>query len=323
MRIPEYLSPTSINLYYQDEEEFYYRYLSEHKKPREPQTQPMAVGSAFDAFCKSYLHNALFGKTDERFELKTIFEEQVAGHNRDWAWEEGRYVFGLYKAAGCLADLILELNQAVGKPRFEFSIQDVIESDIGGIPLLGKPDVFFINSEGARVVYDWKVNGYCADRVTSPMRGYIKLREMEYGEGRLGWKTKKYRYCEPVDFKGIMINEAMHLEDGNASWADQLCIYSWLLGEEVGSEEVIFGIDQVVGPKGNLRFATHRLKINPNWHYILLGKITILWNAILNNHIFRELPIEESRRRCELLDEIVTTETLEGEEKERFDAICS
>ncbi|KKK99128.1 hypothetical protein LCGC14_2635890, partial [marine sediment metagenome] len=88
MRIPEYLSPTSISLWQKDEELFYQRYLSENRLPREPQTQPMSIGSAFDAFCKSYLHEALFGKgADPCYSRGYLFEEQVQEHNRDWAWE--------------------------------------------------------------------------------------------------------------------------------------------------------------------------------------------------------------------------------------------
>ena len=56
MRKPEYLSPTSISLHEKDVDEFYSRYLADNKMPRMAQTQPMAIGSAFDAFCKSYLH---------------------------------------------------------------------------------------------------------------------------------------------------------------------------------------------------------------------------------------------------------------------------
>jgi len=256
MRTPNYLSPTSISLFYEDAEEFYRRYLSENKSIRPPQTQPMSIGSAFDAYVKSYLYNNLFGNDGNgRFDLRTIFEEQVEEHNRDWAWEHGKLVFDQYKAAGCLADLMLELNQAVGKPRFEFSIQDTVETDIGGIPLLGKPDVFFINSEGARVVYDWKVNGYCANRITSPMKGYVKLRTKRSDDK---YNYKQHPRCVATTFKGIMINAAMFLEEGNRGWADQLTVYSWLLGEPIGSEQVIYAIDQIVGPANQLPFASHR-----------------------------------------------------------------
>jgi len=299
VRTPEYLSPTSIKKYCDDIQDFYFRYLCDIRIPREPQTQPMSIGSAFDAYVKSYLHTSLFGKGhDLRYELGTIFEEQVAEHNRDWAWKHGKIVFEEYKLSGCLADLMLELSQAVGKPRFEFTIQDKISSDVGEIPLLGKPDVFFINSEGARVVYDWKVNGYCSPRLKSPMKGYVKLRSKVDGT----YYPEVHKKCVYFNFKGILINSAMFLEDGDKGWADQLSVYSWLLGEEIGSEEIIFGIDQVCGPADRLRFASHRLKISPEYQYNLFALIKQIWTVIESGWIFRSMSEEQSKARCELLD---------------------
>lgn len=298
MRIPKYLSPTSISLWQKDEELFYQRYLSENKLPREPQTQPMSIGSAFDAFCKSYLHESLFGKgVDPQYSKEAIFEEQVQEHNRDWAWENGEFVFNAYKNAGCLSDLMLELSDAVGDPRFEFTIQDTVTTNIGEIPLLGKPDIFFINSEGARVILDWKVNGYCANSLKSPMKGYINLRE-------LGKPSKMHKDCHLLKVHGMFINVAMNLEDGDKSWADQLAIYSWLLGEPFGSSSMITGIDQICGPKDRLRFANHRLRIGVDYQFELLALIEQLWETIQSGHIFQDMLKDESAARCALLDEV-------------------
>lgn len=310
MRTPEYLSPTSIKKYTEDKEDFYFRYLSEVKIPRPPQTQPMAAGSAFDAYVKSYLHASLFGKGhDLRYELGTIFEEQVEEHNRDWAWEHGRLIFEQYKAAGCLADLMSELNQAVGEPRFEFTIQDTISSDVGDIPLLGKPDVFFINDQAARVIYDWKVNGYCSDRLKSPMKGFVKMRSNVGGI----WYPETHKNCHLLIFKGIAINIAMRLEDGSKDWADQLAVYAWLMGEEIGSEEIIFGIDQVCGPADRLRFATHRLRISPDYQYNLFELIKQIWTEIKSGWIFRDMTEEQSGARCKLLEH--RAEAMVGEDE--------
>ncbi|MEE9548700.1 MAG: hypothetical protein V3V68_05030 [Nitrosomonadaceae bacterium] len=298
MRIPKYLSPTSISLWQKDEELFYQRYLSDNRLPREPQTQPMSIGSAFDAFCKSYLHESLFGKgADSRYDRGAIFEEQVQEHNRDWAWENGALVFDAYKRIGCLADLMLELSTSVNDPRFEFTIQDTVTTSIGEIPLLGKPDIFFINNEGARVILDWKVNGYCAKSLKSPMKGYVKLRE--FGKG-----IKVHKDCHLMKVNGMFINVAMGLEDGDKSWADQLAIYSWLLGEPFGSSNMITGIDQICGPKDRLRFANHRLRIGADYQFELLALIEQLWETIQSGHIFSGMLEEESHARCALLDEV-------------------
>ena len=78
MRIPKSLSYSSMSLWYKDQDEFYIRYLADHAAPRLPQEQPAAVGSAFDAYTKSMLAYALFGKAmSAQFEFGTIFESQV------------------------------------------------------------------------------------------------------------------------------------------------------------------------------------------------------------------------------------------------------
>ena len=290
MRTPKYLSPTSVSLWEKSVEDFYCKYLADNKLPREPQTQPMSIGSAFDAFAKSYLHEKLFGVgADPRYDKKALFEEQVSSHNRDWAWENGEYVFEEYKKAGCLADMLVEMGTAIGTPRFEFTIND----DISGVPLLGKPDIFFINAEGARVVYDWKVNGYCAKRNTSPAKGYVKLRPGD----------KMHRDCILLKKLGVYINVGLYLEDVKDDWARQLAIYSWLLGEGIGSESVIFGIDQIVGPATKLRFATHRLRIRPDYQFELIALIQQIWETIESGWIFRDMIESESLERQALLDQ--------------------
>ena len=263
----------------------------------------MSIGSAFDAFCKSYLHEKLFGKdVDVRYNRYAIFEEQVQKHNRDWAWENGEYVFNAYKDIGCLADLMLELSTSVGDPRFEFTISDTVTTQVGEIPLLGKPDIFFINSEGARVILDWKVNGYCAKSLKSPMKGYVKLRE--YNKD-----PKMHKDCCLLKVHGMFINVAMGLEDGDKSWADQLAIYSWLLGEPFGSRSMITGIDQICGPANRLRFANHRLRIGADYQFELLALIEQVWETINSGHIFRGMLEDESAARCKLLDEVTYSDT--------------
>lgn len=295
MRLPEYLSPTSIKLFYSDIELFYQRYLSETKKDRDLQTQPMSIGSAFDAYVKSYLHQRIYGKGfDSRYELKALFEAQVQEHNRDWAWVHGETVFREYRESGALADLVIELGTAVGPPRFEFDLRGEIE----GVPLLGKPDVFFISKEGARVIYDWKVNGYCSKSLTSPMKGAVKLRD--------NGSVKQHKDACVINKNGIDINVNMTLEEGNQDWADQLTIYGWLLGEPVGSEEIIYGIDQITGPANRLRFATHRLRVSPDYQFSLVENITGAWDIILSGYIFREMTEEDSIKRCEVLDSVIT-----------------
>ena len=94
MRRPRYLSPTAISLWSKSREDYYIQYMADNRPPRDPQTMPMSIGSAFDAFAKNFLHQALFGVgNDPRFDLETLFQAQVEPQNRDWAWKNGAEAF--------------------------------------------------------------------------------------------------------------------------------------------------------------------------------------------------------------------------------------
>ena len=276
-----------------DIEAFYMKYLRTEKIPRFPQTQPMSIGSSFDAHVKSYIYKAIFGKESEIYNLRGLFESQVEEHNRTWAWKHGKLVFDAYKEAGCLSDIMLELERAIGAPSFEFEIKDTIN----GVPFLGKPDMFFISKESFRVVYDWKVNGYCAKSLKSPMKGYLKLRE----KGKL---DKIHKDCVTVEHGGININANMFLEEGSKDWADQVSTYAWLLGESIGSENWISGIDQICGPANRLRFATHRCRVSAGFQQGFFDVAKDLWEIINSGHIFRNLTEPDSKALCSLLDEM-------------------
>lgn len=299
MREVKYLSPTSIDLFYKDTQEFYLRYLADNRPPRFPQTQPMSVGSAFDAYIKSYLYETLFGNVTPEFELDTLFEAQVEEQNRDWARDAGKYCFEQYKDHGALADLMIELEQATEDPRFEFTVEGRVnhEANIDGVTLLGKPDVYFHTKEGGAVVYDWKVNGFCSRSNTSPAKGYINLRP--------GGKIHPKAFPAPKN--GLMINSAMTLDEVNDSWATQTAIYAWLLGEEVGGEFIV-GIDQLAcGAAGNpypeIRVAKHRCLIAKDFQLEVYNKAVHVWEVIKSGHIFRELTKEASLSRQSMLDQ--------------------
>ena len=311
MRKPKYLSPSSIATFKHDIEEFYLKYLADHRPPRMPQTQPMAVGSAFDAYLKSWLVERLFGFAGrEEFKLATIFEEQVEPHNRDQAKIDGAYVFECYQHSGALADLLIELEGAVGDPRFEFSVNANVahEAAPDGIPLLGKPDISFVCGKSKRLcVYDAKVNGFYGKYNTSPKPGYIKIRD--------GWNqevkphSKKHgsihKNAQLMVIDGITINIADYMENTLLDWARQLAIYGWVIGASPESE-TIFGIEQVVAkPKGTfpeLRIASHRAKISKEFQTAWLAEIAEIWNIINSNHIFRDRKEEDSIKRCRTLD---------------------
>lgn len=311
MRQPQYLSHSSVNLWYKDRDEFYLRHLCDNRLPKQPQQNFMAIGSGFDARVKSELHAALFGPgSDPKFEFQAIFEDQVEEHNQDWCVENSWYVFKSYKASGAYDELLELLQKSDTPPRFEFTIR----GDIAGVPFLGKPDCRFTLT-GWPIVLDWKVRGYCSKSAQSPTKFYRLCRD-GYVSTVINKKTglpkqsdshnKPHKMFLARHFHGLEIH-AGAMEDGEPDYADQLAAYSWLMGEPVGGE-FVGCIDEIVAkpadPYPLLRVANHRACIRPEYQQALLKRITDCWGAITSSHIFTDRTREESDERCQELDRI-------------------
>lgn len=309
MRKLEYISPSSIAKFYEDRNEFYLQYLSEVRAPRFAQTKPMSIGSAFDAYVKSFLHERLFGKNkDSRFNLLTLFEAQVEQHNRDWAWMNGKHAFECYQRSGALADLLIDLEASVGTPRFELDVKGVVNGfregvtkKMDGVTLLGKPDCYYINKHGSHVILDWKVNGWCSRSNVSPKPGYLRLRP---GSGQFG-VSGPHKNCIPMTWNGTMINTGQYLEDIDQDWARQLSIYGWLLGVEIG-EQFVTAIDQMVCKPAHMypevRIAEHRLRVRVETQWQIFAAAQHVWEVVHSDHIFRDMSVSESKAKCEMLD---------------------
>ena len=303
MRKPDYLSPSALGLWEKDRELFYTKYLSEVRSPREPQTEPQAVGSAFDAFVKSALSKDLFGRgANPELEFQTLFETQVDPHVRDFALVAGKHVFDSYYYTGSYEELLAELQAADGEPRFEFKLTKTIE----GVPLLGKPDCRYLTQGGAHVMLDWKVNGYCSKYAASPAKYYAMVRDGQDQKPsrNAGKPHKKY---ESTFFKGMTIGTHF-LEDTNSSWADQLSIYGWMMDEQVGTEDMVARIDQIVAKPAEppiLRVANHKARVSSQWQLGLMKRLQSCWHAIENEWIFTDLTKEDSIARAEAMDMLI------------------
>lgn len=321
MKTISHLSPSSIATFLANREEFYLNYLSDKRPPRLPQTVPMSIGSAFDSYVKSFMHEKLIGPKPE-FEFQTLFEAQVEPQNRDFALQAGKHCFDIYMKSGALADLMVDINRGIGKPKFELEIKGVVngyregvtKETAEGVVFLGKPDLFFINKEGAHVILDWKVSGYVSRYNTSPMQGYTRLREITALTGMPVFKGC-HKDAIVMPFNGIMINHAGYLEEFNEDWARQLAIYSWLLGIEVGTE-FICAVDQLVcNNKGNffdpkdyskyrpeIRIAEHRLKISKDFQWKTFAQAQEIWEIVHSDWIFRDVAYEISVAKQKELD---------------------
>jgi len=305
MRKVEYLSPTSISKFYSNITEFYLTYLSDNRPEKIGQTKPMAIGSAFDAYAKSYLYDRVIGDKNSKFDFTTLFEAQVEPQNRDIALVDGKRAFDLYLESGALGDLMIELNSAIGLPRFEIDIRGIVEGkregvtkNIGGVMFLGKPDVFFINRHGVYVIFDWKCNGYYSYSPPPPMPGYVRLRQKVSSKYV---NVGQHRNAQPMNYGGVMVNYATTLDLVNQDWARQLSIYSWLCGMEIGAK-FIAAIDQLVS--NDIRVAEHRLHVSEAFQWDTYAKAEHVWDVVTSNHIFRDLTLEQSQERCHQLDTI-------------------
>ena len=284
MRQPKYLSPTSVSLFYKDRTEFYLRYLADDRPPRMPQTEPMGLGSGFDAFVKAYISDTL--KLD-LFEKRSLFELQVEKQNWDSLWIKSEEVFNEYLRCGALADLIREVELADSVVRME----DTVRKTINGVPLLGKPDLFFFIGD-IPVIIDWKVNGYFSKAGMSPAKGYTHRFDtgVQHKNAVLGRAS------------GIEINTAQTMEQKDASWGAQLTTYAWLLGAPIGGK-LITGIDQLSFRNGKQTCSKHRERISPQFQRDLMMKYEHCWKTIQGGHIFDDLTAEESVTKQKTLDE--------------------
>jgi hypothetical protein len=314
MREPKAVSPTSLHLWERDREAFYTKYLSDNRPPSQAQTEAMAVGSAFDAFVKASLHHHIFGNDGGgEYSLDTLFETQVDEECRPWALRAGRETFHRYRICGCYDELLEELLQSEEPPRFEFKLEQVI----GGVPLQGKPDMWY--KRAVQVVLDWKVMGYCSKSAISPLKFYKSCRDTWFHsddfpvkQTRGGGHPRPHKGYEEIDHHGHKIG-GHWLEDVSKNWADQVAIYSWMLGVEVGDESMITCIDQLAckpHPANDettrnhplIRVAQHRCRISSFWQHSLLGRIQDCWRVLQSGHIFDDMSREDSDARCEILD---------------------
>ncbi len=324
MRLPSYLSYSSMSLFESDTPEFYIKYLADNRPARQPQTGPMCVGSAFDAYVKSALHESLYGKgADPVYELTTLFEDQVEVPNRDFAWGAGAYCFEAYKRTGCYDELLALLEKSVEDPRFECKLT----GDIGGAPFLGKPDCRFVLDMGEgriSIVLDWKVKGFCGKHAASPTKGYALCRDGYTAKKPSRSHMKSHGMYMEYDFRGMKINRDF-MENCASDYADQCSLYGWLLGEPVGSDESIIWIDEMVSkPTGDslkgeyplMRVSNFRSRVKPEYQKQLVERVSACWKAVTSGHIFTDLTREENDEYIVMLDSMAAGLASDGTPEE-------
>ena len=281
----KYLSYSGHKTFETNPVEYFLKYFC--NAPRMAQTDPMAVGSAFDAFIKAELYRCLVNGGDPRMTKEALFEMQVEPAARDKGRIAGEDIYKRYVELGGLKDLLAAMDGCIGEPNFELEITGVIE----GVTLLGKPDVHYINRKGKRVIHDFKVMGYYSNTPPGPKTGYVKIKP-----GGLAHKD-----CIFADHAGHRINAARPMNLSAKDWAEQLSIYAWILGEPRGGDYILT-IDQICCDrvKGH-KLVQHASLVQPEFQEDYFRRIKRNWTAINDGHFFLNMTYEDNLAQCETL----------------------
>lgn len=331
MRTLKHFSPSSLALWEKDPEEFFLKHLAETRAPRVPQEAPASVGSSFDAYAKSALHAAIYGDDhDPKYSFEALFDAQVEPQNRDFARPAGRHVYECYRYSGFFDELLKELEASIEPPRFEFEIEAII----GGVPFKGKPDCRYVRRGPVHVVHDWKVNGYCSYGATSPTKGYMICRDGQAIAKPNKSNGQAHKQYVPCDFHGFTIDTG-YMEDIETDWADQLSLYGWALGEQIGDQNVVLQIHQAVAkplptpsatkdgplaerPKPHLRFSQYRARVRDSYQHHLLKRLQKAWAAVSTGHVLHHLSREDNDARIKMLEQESVGLQTDGSTLENF-----
>ena len=306
MRMPKFLSPSSLARYEDRREEFYKMYCSPVRTPRTPQEVYMAAGSSFDAFVKSRIHRDVFGEAENKgspYELSTIFESQVEEHIRDEAYKMGEYLMEVYLKTGAYSNLITDILACPNAPQMEFSVNGTVN----GVPIMGKPDLRYVTKDFVHVIGDWKVNGSYSNYGVSPVQGYQKALSLKKSE----IKSETHKRYEPTMYKDVEINKN-GLDVFSRDWATQLTMYAWCLGEEPGDTDYVVRMEQLACRRNknnelNVKIATHMSQIDQRFQMDVMRRLMDCWTALQKGHIFTDLTLEESIEHCEMIDKKLET----------------
>ncbi len=297
-RTVRYISPTSYRKFWEDRTGYYLHYLAEKRPPREPQTVPMAIGSAFDARIKGHLYKELVKGDDPSMTFESLYKSQVEVQNQTpQLFADSQKCFDDYIKSGALADLLLEMGGSISTPKFETQLESQVSANIEGgmvsVPILGKPDTHFINRVNTKVILDYKVNGYYSNSGAYVKKGYAK----KFPGGG------SHKDSVVVEKLGVRVNTAFTLHEVDIDWGNQLTMYGWLAGVEVGEPFVVI-IHQLAWKGGELTVGKHAYIVPSNIQWEIFKRCQTMWNAIQMNWIFDELPHATSIARCDMLDKV-------------------
>ena len=308
-RKPEKLSYSALACWEENPDEFFHRYIcpDDVKPDKPPQTDPMSVGSAFDALVKNALYRIFYGEdktVEDGYRIRDLVAKQCQGHTLPESLVIACDCWDRYVTCGAFGNLVAQINKSSVAPRMEF---DVIKT-IGGVPLLGKPDLHYRTTLHAHVIADFKVSGSCSNWGVSPQQGYATALDVAGGE-------TSHRKYEPIMHPGGIWVNKLPMNETTDYWADQLSTYAWCLGEPVGSQDFVVRIEQLAcRPPGKtatddrlkIKCCTHQSTVSADHQFGLLERYQKCWDAVQRNHIWADYSLEESQARGEVLTRALT-----------------
>jgi len=248
----------------------------------------MAVGSSFDAFVKSYIHN-FYNPKETIFE--ELFKKQVSEDNRPEAIKIGKICFDVYKQSGCLMGLIRKFN---GMPKMEFKTT----INIDNVPILGIPDLYFTYlfghsvggdtseelDEQVDVVVDWKVNGLLSS--ASAAQGYVSC------------DMRPHKKTILSSIGDIYYDASATLQQSKPDWCTQLYTYSLACG----NPNALVCIDQIFKRANeSISVAQHRLFLTDEFKENVRRRYRYAWDVVNSDHFFRDMSFKDSEAKCKLL----------------------
>lgn len=248
----------------------------------------MAVGSAFDAYVKNALYVALHGSAEgTEFDREKIFLTQVEEHIRQEIRPLAEDLFQQYIDTGAYDSLLAEVVAGT-----EVAMEFTRTGEVGGVPLLGKPDLRFVTRCGLHVITDWKVNGSMSKTGASPQVGYRICHD--YGSNT---HLQAHKRFEGVKVGSVLVSKIPMCQT-TEYWAGQLAMYGWLCGEPVGSQDFIVRIEQIACRPVKSRdlprakFAQHVARVSPEYQQSLLERLQRCWEACETGHVFTDMSKE-------------------------------
>lgn len=257
-----YISPTQLDMYHGSMDKYYLRYFTEWGRAYAKQgtTPAMCVGSAFDGMIKKELVSLMGGAAQLKGGVGGVpaFLESVV-------MPVANACFQFYLSSGAFMELVTDIRGC------RIVMEDTLQANVswaeaGGdagrrsvVPFYGKPDLWgrLPDSGGKPLILDWKVSGFfdSVGRLKAEAAAWLAgqtvgsgvkktpvaggyLREFgPHGTGR-GLLDRS----ETGIVHGVRVGLSAR---GLKKWLHQLCLYGWMLGEEVGAEDWVVCLDLI------------------------------------------------------------------------------